>query len=713
MRSARVDCRAGIAAAAGDIADDGDVAATAGRIAAERKDKFKLFIFNMVKIGKMVAFLGMAAFMTSGCGSGQKTDDGFRYLIDEFADLKIMRYRIPGWDDLTLQQKEYVYHLGEAAKYGRDIIWVQNCEVNLPIRKAVETIIEKYDGDRECEDFRNFIVYAKRLFFSNGIHHHYAEDKFFPECPQEYFRALMEAVGVQETDFLIDAIYNPEVFPQRKSTDKTKDIVAASAVNFYDNVTRAEVEKFYADMADPDDPQPVSYGLNSKLVKGSDGVIREEVYKIGGLYGAALEKIVAELEKAREAAENEAQRAYISTLVEYYRTGDLKLWDKYNIEWVKDTLGTVDFVNGFVEDYNDPLGRKATWEGLVNIKDHAASQRTEIISENAQWFEDHSPVDPRFRKPVVKGVSAKVIDATTLAGDCYPATPIGINLPNADWIRRDYGSKSVTIANITHAYDLAAQESPNSTLQEFAWSEEEVADAKKYLSITDEIHTDLHECLGHGSGQLLPGTPSGALGEFSSTLEETRADLFGLYYIADPKLVELGILPDAEAYKPQYSNYIRNGLMVQFTRVELGKKNTEAHMQNRKLIAEWCYEAGKNSNVIEKKVRDGKTYFVVNDYEALRGLFGELLAEVQRIKSEGDYAAGKALVEKYAVDIDPVLHKEVLERYEALNLKPYGGFVNPEIVPVEKHGKIVDYKVEYTADYLGQMMEYGRKYATL
>ena len=669
---------------------------------------------NMDKLGKMIASFGTVAVLASCGNSGQKSDVGFKYLIDEFADLKIMRYQIPGWDELTLQQKEYVYHLGEAAKYGRDIIWVQNCEVNLPIRKAVETIIENYDGDRECREFQDFTVYAKRLFFSNGIHHHYAEDKFFPDCPREYFASLLDATGLSASaDTLLDAIYNPNLYPQRKSTDKTGDIVAASAVNFYENVTRAEVENFYAKMADPNDPEPISYGLNSKLVKGSDGVIREEVYRIGGLYGPALEKIVSELEKAREVAENDTQKKYIDLLIEYYRTGDLRLWDKYNIEWVNDTLGTVDFVNGFVEDYNDPLGRKATWEGLVNIKDHAASERTEIISENAQWFEDNSPVDPRFRKPVVKGVSAKVIDATTLAGDCYPSTPIGINLPNADWIRRDYGSKSVTIANITHAYDLAAQESPNSTLKEFAWSEEEVAAAKKYLSITDEIHTDLHECLGHGSGQLLPGTSPSALGEYSSTLEETRADLFGLYYIADPKLIELGIMPDSEAYKPQYSNYIRNGLMVQFTRVELGKKNTEAHMQNRKLIAEWCYEAGMADNVIEKKVRDGKTYFVVNDYEALRGLFGKLLAEVQRIKSEGDYEAGKALVEKYAVDIDPELHKEVLERYAALNLKPYGGFVNPEIIPVEKNGKIVDYRVEYTDDYLGQMMEYGRKYSTL
>ena len=662
----------------------------------------------------MMAMMGTAALLVSCGDGGQKPQGDFKYLIDEFADLKIMRYQIPGWDELSLRQKEYVYHLGEAAKYGRDIIWMQNCEVNLPIRKAVETVIEKYEGDRDSKDYQDFLVYAKRLFFSNGIHHHYAEDKFFPDCSQEYFRSLLESTGqADDADMLLDWIYNPDVFPQRKSMDKSGDIVAESAVNFYDNVTRAEVEKFYADMADPDDPQPISYGLNSKLVKGDDGVIREEVYRIGGLYGPALEKIVAELGKARAFAENATQEKYIDLLMEYYRTGDLKLWDAYNIEWVNDTLGTVDFVNGFVEDYNDPLGRKATWEGLVNIKDHAASARTEIISENAQWFEDHSPVDGRFKKPVVKGVSAKVIDATTLAGDCYPSTPIGINLPNADWIRRDYGSKSVTIANITHAYDLAAQESPNSTLKEFAWSEEEVAAAKKYLTLTDEIHTDLHECLGHGSGQLLPGTSANALGEYSSTLEETRADLFGLYYIADPKLVELGILPDSEAWKPQYSNYIRNGLMVQFTRVELGKKNTEAHMQNRKLIAEWCYEAGQADNVIEKKVRDGKTYFVVNDYDALRGLFGKLLAEVQRIKSEGDYEAGKALVEKYAVNIDPGLHKEVLERYKALNLKPYGGFVNPEIIPVEKNGKIVDYRVEYPTDYLGQMMEYGRKYSTL
>ena len=660
----------------------------------------------------MITAAGMAAALVS-C-SDKAAEKDFKYLMDEFADLKIMRYQVPGWDELTLQQKEYVYHLAEAAKYGRDIIWMQNCRYNLPVRKVVENILENYQGDRSCEDFKAFETYAKRLFFSNGIHHHYAEDKFFPECPQEYFASLMTAVGDEALcQELLPVIYDPAVFPQRKSTDKSGDIVAESAVNFYEGVTKAEVEKFYAAMVDPKDKTPISYGLNSKVVKGKDGVIREEVYKVGGLYGPALEKICEELEKAAAVAENQTQKDYIADLVAYYRSGDLRLWDTYNIKWVNDTLGTVDFVNGFVEDYNDPLGRKATWEGLVNFKDVEASRRAELISDNAQWFEDNSPVDGRFKKPQVKGVTAKVINVATLAGDCYPAAPIGINLPNADWIRREHGSKSVTIANLTAAYGKAAQESPKNMLGEFAWSEEEIAAEKKYGDLTNDLHTDLHECLGHGSGQLLPTTSPNALGEYSSTLEEARADLFGLYYLADPKLVELGILPDMEAYKAQYSSYIRNGLFTQFTRIELGKKNTEAHMQNRKLIADWCFEKGAADNVIEKKVRDGKTYFVVNDYEKLRDLFAQLLAEVQRIKSEGDFEAGKALVEKYAVNIDPELHKEVKERYAALGLKPYGGFLNPTIVPVEKNGEVVDYQIEYAEDYLGQHLEYGRKYATL
>ena len=669
----------------------------------------------MKQIARMIAILGGAAAALASCGqkTAQEGND-FKYLIDEFADLKIIRYKIEGWEDLSLQQKEYVYHLSEAAKWGRDIYWDQNGKYNLQVRRVIEDILNKYEGDRESADFQDFTVYAKRVFFSNGIHHHYAEDKFFPACSKDYFQSLMEAVGDgSQCEEMLMVIYDPQFQPQRKSTNSAGDIVAESAVNFYEGVTRKEVEDYYAGIMDPDDTTPVSYGLNTKVVKDADGTLREEAWKSGGIYGAAIDKIIEELEKASEVAENETQKSYIAKLVAYYRTGDLKLWDDYNIEWLQDTLGTVDFVNGFVEDYNDPLARKGAWEALVNIKDHKASERTEILSSNAQWFEDNSPVDPRFKKKEVKGVSAKVINAACLAGDCYPATPIGINLPNADWIRKDYGSKSVTIANITHAYDYAANECPNSTLTEFAWDEEEIALAKKYLSITDEIHTDLHECLGHGSGQLLPGTSPNAMGEYSSTLEETRADLFGLYYCADQKLVDLGIIPDKEAYKAQYANYIRNGLMVQFSRVELGRPNTEAHMQNRKLIAEWCYEKGQEANVIEKKTRNGKTYFVVNDYEALRNLFGDLLAEIQRIKSEGDFEAGKALVEKYAVNIDPVLHKEVIERYTALNLKPYGGFVNPDIIPVLKNGKVVDYKVEYTDDYLGQMLKYGAEYSAL
>ena len=662
----------------------------------------------------MILTIGAAAALCS-CSQGEKKtqDTDFHYLLDEFADLKVIRFRVPGWDNLSLRQKEYAYHLSEAAKLGRDITWDQYCKWNLPIRHVVEDILNEYEGDRECADFQKFTVYAKRLFFANGIHHHYSEDKFFPECPKEYFQSLMEAVGDgEQATELLEVIYSPDIYPQRRSTSKTGDIVELSAVNFYDGVTREEVDKYYNSMMDPNDKTPISYGLNTKVVK-EDGKVVEKPWKVGGIYGPALEKICAELEKAAAVAETDLQKEAIGKLVEYYRTGDLKTWDDFNIDWVQDTVGTIDFINGFIEDYDDPLGRKATWEGYVNMKDSAASARTEVLSANAQWFEDNSPVDPRFRKPHVKGVSAKVVDGITLAGATYPATPIGINLPNADWIRRDYGSKSVTIANITHAYDYAAQESPKSTLTEFAYDQAEIDAYKQYGSYTDEIHTDLHECLGHGSGQLLPGVSSTALGEYQSTLEEARADLFGLYYMADPKLVELGIMPNAEAYKPAYSNYIRNGLFVQFTRVELGKQNTEAHMQNRKLIAEWCYEKGAARGTIEKKMRDGKTYFVVNDYEALRGLFAELLAEIQRIKSEGDYAAGKNLVETYAVNIDPQLHKEVLERYAALNLKPYGGFVNPDIVPVEKDGKVVDYKIVYVDNYLQQQLDYGKKYRTL
>ena len=666
----------------------------------------------MKHFGLMTIALSAAALLGS-CESpeAQGPEKDFKYTIDSFADLKVMRYRIPGWENLSLQQKEYAYHLAEAAKYGRDILWDQNCKENLRIRHAVEAILGADGISADTPEYQDFLVYAKRLFFSNGMHHHYAEDKFVPACPREYFASLLAAAGVQDED-LLEIIYNPEIYPQRRSTNTSGDIVKQSAVNFYEGVTRDEVEKYYAGIVNPSDPEPISYGLNTKVVK-KDGKVQELPWKIGGIYSPALEKICEELSLAQAVAENDIQKRAIGLLIDYYYTGDLRTWDAFNIEWVKDTLGTVDFINGFIEDYNDPLGRKASWEGYVNIKDFEASKRTEILSANAQWFEDNSPVDPRFKKTTVKGISAKVINAVCLAGDSYPSTPIGINLPNADWIRKEHGSKSVTIANITHTYDYSAQEMPTSTLAEFAYDQKEIDLSKKWGTLADEIHTDLHECLGHGSGQLLPGVSTTAMGEYASALEEARADLFGLYYTADPKMVELGIMPDKDAYKAEYANYIRNGLMVQFTRVELGRPNTEAHMQNRKLIAQWCFEKGAKDKVIEKKVRDGKTYFVVNDYVKLRALFAELLAEVQRIKSEGDYEAGKNLIETYAVHIDPELHREVLDRYKSLNLKPYGGFINPDIVPVVKDGAIVDYEPVYTDDYLAQMLHYGKKYSTL
>ena len=656
-----------------------------------------------------------AALLLAACDGArdEAATQDFKYTIDAFADLKVMRYRIPGWENLTFQQKEYAYHLAEAAKFGRDILWDQNCRDNLRVRHALEAILENNEINTETPDYQDFLTYAKRVFFSNGIHHHYAEDKLFPTCSRSYFAQLLETAGIPDNG-LLEIIYNPAIWPQRRSTETSGDLVKLSAVNYYENVTREEVEQYYGRLMDPDDPEPVSWGLNTKVVKGKDGQIRELPWKMGGLYSPAIEKICEELALAREVAENDIQKRALGLLIYYYKTGDLRKWDEFNIEWVKDTIGTVDFINGFVEDYNDPLGRKASWEGYVNIKDFEASKRTEILSANAQWFEDNSPVDPRFKKAKVKGVSAKVINAVCLAGDSYPSTPIGINLPNADWIRKEHGSKSVSIANITHTYDLAAQELPTSTLAEFAYDKKEIELAKKWGTLADEIHTDLHECLGHASGQLLPGVSTTALGEYASALEEARADLFGLYYTADPKMVELGIMPDPEAYKAEYANFIRNGLMVQFTRVEPGRPNTEAHMQNRKLIAEWCYEKGAGDKVIVKKVKGGKTYFVVKDYGKLRALFAQLLAEIQRIKSEGDYEAGKALIETYAVHIDPELHKEVLERYKALNLKPYGGFVNPEIQPVRaEDGTVTDYVPVYTDDYLGQMLLYGKKYATL
>lgn len=674
---------------------------------------------------RLIMCLGFAGLLTACAPSdnkkAQNEPENFKYLVDEFADLKVMRYYIPEWDQLTLQQKEYIYYLGEAAKCGRDILADQNFKYNLTVRKTVEAILNSYKGDRQCDDYQNFVVYAKRIFFSNGIHHHYAEDKFFPEISPDYFFDLVknsdenllplaENESVEDfLSFITPVIFDKDLYAMRRSGKE--DIIKNSSVNFYDgDINKGEVEAFYDALRDTADPQPVSYGLNSKLVK-ENGKIREDVYKVDGLYGKAIEQIIYWLKKANEVAENDVQRNYTNLLIDYYTTGSLKTWDEYNIAWVEDSISRIDFVNGFIEDYADPMGMKATWEAVVNFKDLEATKRTGLISSNAQWFEDNSPVDPRFKKKECKGLSAKAIIVTTLAGDCFPSPPIGINLPNADWIRKDHGSKSVTITNLMDAYEKAANESPRSALAEFAYSQEEIDLCKKYGGITDVVHTDLHECLGHGSGQLLPETAPGSLKEYNSALEEARADLFGLYYCADPKIVELGVLPDYECYKAEYSAFIRNGLMGQLARIELGKDITEAHMQDRALISWWCYEKGLKDNVIEKKIRDGKTYFVINDYEKLRGLFGELLAEIQRVKSEGDYEAGKNLVETYAVKIDPELHKEVKARYEALNLKPYGGFVNPEIVPVMKNGKAVDYQVNYPTDFLQQHLDYGKNYS--
>lgn len=664
----------------------------------------------------LVGIIGFTA-LQSCSEKNEDNNQNFTFIVEEFADLQILKYQIPDWDSLSFNQKAFLYYTSEAAKCGRDIVFDQFGKYNLLIRKSLENIINLYDGDKSSKEWEDFLVYAKRVFFSNGIHHHYGEHKMFPDCPKEYFKSLLEK-SCQEVDMkgldydqLLDIIYNPDIYPFKRSNDTQSDMVAASGVNFYEgDLTQEEVNNFYLAMEDSSDPHPISYGLNSKLVK-KDGKIYEEVWKVDGLYSNSIKKIIENLEKAKEYAETEGQKKTVELLIKYYTTGDLRVWDEYNIQWVDDGAQVVDFTNGFIEDYDDPLGRKATWEGIADFKDLAASKRTEAISAEAQWFENNSPVDPRFRKEKVTGVSAKVINVTALGGACYPSTPIGINLPNADWIRKEHGSKSVSIANITDAYDKAAQEAPNSVLKEFAYNQEEIDRSKKYGILTSNLHTDLHECLGHASGQILSGVSVNALKEFSSALEEARADLFALYYLADPKLVQMGILPDDEAFKAEYDSYIRNGIFTQFTRIELGNKNTEAHMQNRKLVSEWVFEKGASENVIEKRVENGKSYFVINDYQRLRSLFGQLLAEIQRIKSEGDYAAGKNLIEKYAVNIDPELHKEVLERYAKLNLKPYKGFVNPNIIPVEKGGKIVDFKIEYVDDFLQQQLDYGKNYS--
>ena len=667
-----------------------------------------------------------AVAMTACTGQADKgSSKEFNYMVDKFADLEILRYQVPGFESLSLRQKQLLYHLSEAALMGRDILFDQNGRYNLAIRRTLEVIYTDYTGDRENPEFKALETYLKRVWFSSGIHHHYALDKFQPEFSAEFFMNCLHQVDASKLPLqkgenvdqllakLARVMFDPSVMPKRSVQSGDDDLILASSNNYYGGgINQKEVETFYAQMKQGQDTiAPISYGLNSRLVK-ENGAIKEKVWKVGGLYSEAIEHIVAELQAAIPFAENEAQKAIIEKLIAYYQTGDLKTFDAYSILWVEDTASEVDFVNGFIETYGDPLGMKASWESTVNFINKEATTRTKIISDNAQWFEDHSPVDARFKKEEVKGVSAKVITVAMLGGDCYPATPIGINLPNADWIRRDHGSKSVTIENITEAYDKAAQ--GNGFGEEFIWSDTERALIKQYGFESDNLHTDLHECLGHGSGKLLPGTDPDALKAYSSTLEEARADLFALYYMADAKITELGLLPNEEAYKAAYYKYIMNGLMTQLVRIELGKDVTEAHMRNRQLIAKWAYEQGKAEKVIEIAEREGKHYIVVNDYTKLRELFGKLLAEVQRIKSEGDYAAGKALVENYGVKVDPTLHKEILERYAKLNLAPYKGFVNPKMTEVKNaKGEVTDIELDYSEGYAEQMLRYSRDYSFL
>lgn len=667
-----------------------------------------------------------ALSLLTACGGNPKTTaeaEKIDYTVEQFADLQILRYRVPGFEDLSLKQKELVYYLMEAALQGRDILFDQNGKYNLTIRRMLEAVYTGYKGDKNTPDFKAMEVYLKRVWFSNGIHHHYGSEKFVPGFTPEFFRQAVQSVDAatlplaegqtveQLCEEVFPVIFDPTVMPKRVNQAAGEDLVLTSACNYYDGVTQQEAEDFYNALKNPQDETPVSYGLNSRLVK-EDGKIQEKVWKVGGLYGQALEKIVYWLKKAEGVAETPEQKAVIAKLMEFYETGDLKTFDEYAILWVKDLNSRIDFVNGFTESYGDPLGMKASWESLVNFKDLEATQRTELISGNAQWFEDHSPVDGQFKKEKVKGVSAKVITAAILAGDLYPATAIGINLPNANWIRSHHGSKSVTIGNITDAYNKAAH--GNGFNEEFVYSDAELQLIDKYADVTDELHTDLHECLGHGSGKLLPGVAPDALKAYGSTIEEARADLFGLYYVADPKLVELGLTPSADAYKAQYYTYLMNGLMTQLVRIEPGNNVEEAHMRNRQLIARWVYEKGAAEKVVELVKKDGKTYVVINDYEKVRDLFGRLLAEIQRIKSTGDYAGAHDLVEAYAVKVDPALHAEVLERYKKLNLAPYKGFVNPKYeVVTDADGTITDVTVTYDEGYAEQMLRYSKDYSTL
>lgn len=646
----------------------------------------------------------------------------FEYKVDTFADVKILRYRVAGFENLTLKQKEMIYYLSQAAIEGRDILWDQNNKYNLAIRRTLEAVYEN-TPDKTSDDFKKLETYLKRIWMANGIHHHYSEDKMMPGFTADYFAVAVKNIDQkllplkegETVDQLIATLspilFDPNVMPKKTNQAAGVDLITTSANNYYEGVTQQEVEDFYAKMKNPNDSTPISYGLNSKLTK-ENGQVVEKVYKVGGMYGDAISRIVGWLEKAANVAENDNQKDIINLLISFYQSGDLRTFDEFNIKWVQDLTSQIDFVNGFTETYGDPLGMKASWESLINFKDLEATKRTEIISKNAQWFEDNSPIDNQFKKEEVKGVSAKVITAAMLGGDCYPSTPIGINLPNANWIRAHYGSKSVTIQNITEAYDQSSMGSGFN--EEFMWSDEERERAKKYGSLTNNIHVDMHECLGHGSGKLLPGTDPDALKAYGSPIEETRADLFGLYYLGDPKMVEYGLLPDAEAYKAQYYQYLMNGFMTQLTRIQPGKNIEQAHMRNRQLIASWVFEKGKAENVVELKEKDGKKFIVINDYAKLRGLFGQLLAEIQRIKSTGDFAAGRDLVEKYAVKVNQDIHKEVLERYAKLKIAPYSGFVNPVYTLLtDKKGNVKDVQISYEEGYIRQHLRYSRDYSVL
>ena len=670
---------------------------------------------------KKVIFIWMMSLLTFACTSKEQKEE-FNYVVDSFADMQILRYQVPKLESLTTKQKELVYYLTEAALHGRDILYDQNGKYNLLVRRTLEAIYENYKGDKTSSDFIAFEVYLKRVWVSNGIHHHYGNDKFIPNFSSDFFEnevkhlpsASLEKIGMSSQeilDYLIPVIFNPEIASRRIVQDSGVDLLQASACNYYEGVSQVEAEQFYNAQKSVNDPMPISYGLNTKLVK-ENGVLVEKTYKVGGLYSAAIEKIVFWLEKAYSVAENEQQKEVIGKLIEYYQTGDLRTFDEFSIAWVNDTASHIDFVNGFIETYGDPLGMKASWESIVNFKNIEATKRTEVISSNAQWFEDNSPIAKEFKKETVKGVTAKVITAAILAGDCYPTTPIGINLPNANWIRAMHGSKSVTIENITAAYDMAAQ--GNGFAEEFAWSQVEIDLMSKYGFLTDNLHTDLHECLGHGSGKLLPGVDPDALKAYGATIEETRADLFGLYFMADPIMVKLGLLPDEEAYKAQYYKYFMNGLMTQQVRIELGKNIEESHMRNRQLIARWVFEKAKSDNAVELRERDGKTYVVINDYKKVQAYFGDLLAEIQRIKSTGDFQAAHDIVERYAVKLDPVLHKQILDRYAGLNIAPYKGFVNPIYKPIfDKNGNFVDLKIDYSENYVEQNLRYSTEYSSL